>query len=125
MAADASILLTTLTTSGITVAAINWLKNSPLAPWVTKQNIWLLRILSAGSAVAASVGIHWVWTANDHTLVITGLTLSAIVGFFWHLIQQFTANEIVFQATKASSNPAVVAKIAPEAADPVAAKNEP
>lgn len=114
--ADSNIALTAFTTSAMTVAALNWLKGSKYFPWITREKATLLRVLSAGASVAAGVGIGHVWNAADHSLVISGLTLSNVARFSWAIVRQFAMNETIFQATKPSSNPAVVMAVAPEAA---------
>ena len=111
-----NVALTSVTISGITVAAIEWLKRSKMFPWITKEKVVLLRVLSCIGTAAAAVGISYQWNATDHTLTIAGLTLSGIVGLSWAWIKQFTLTEIVYQTTKPSSNPAVVAAVAPAAA---------
>lgn len=112
--AEANVLLTTMTVSGITVAAINWLKRSKYFPWITKEKIWLLRIMSAAAATATGVGIIYVWDPTNHSILITGLTAANLWAFAWAILKQFTANELVFQTTKASSAPVVVQAVAPE-----------
>ena len=114
--ADANVLMTTFTISGITVAAINWMKRSKYFPWITREKIWLLRIMSAAAATASGVGISHVWNATDHSLVIGGLTGANLAAFAWAITKQFTMNETIFQATKPQSNPAVVEAVAPQAA---------
>jgi hypothetical protein len=114
--ADSNVLLTSFTISGITVAAINWLKRSKYFPWITKEKVWLLRVLSAVVATASSVGITHVWNSTDHSILISNLTVATLWAFAWALTKQFTMNETIFQATKPTSNPAVVEAVAPEAA---------
>ena len=111
--AEANVLLTTMTVSGITVAAINWLKRSKYFPWITKEKIWLLRVMSAAAATATGVGITHVWNPTDHSILIAGLTAANLWVFGWAIIKQFTANELVFQTTKPSSAPVVVKAVAP------------
>jgi hypothetical protein len=114
--ADANVLLTSFTISGITVAALNWLKRSKYFPWITKEKVWLLRLFSAAAATASGVGITHVWSSADHSILIGGLTLANLWAFLWAITKQFTMNETIFQATKPTSNPAVVEAVAPEAA---------
>jgi hypothetical protein len=114
--ADANVVMTTFTASAITVAAINWLKRSKAFPWITKEKIWLLRVMSAAAATASGVGINHVWNAADHSLVISGLTMANLGLFAWAVVKQFVANETIFQATKPQSNPAFVAAVAPAVA---------
>ena len=117
--ADANLVLTQFTTSALIVAAINWLKASKYFPWITKEKTALLRMMSIAAATATSVGIGHVWNSADHSLLITGITWAAVFAFFWALIKSFVMNETIFQATKPTSDPAVVQAVAPEAAPPV------
>jgi len=117
--ADANVVLTSVAISGTTVGVINWLKRSKYFPWITKEKIILLRFLSAASATAAGVGIHWVWsTAADHSysFAVTGITMATVLAFIKAIWVQFVGNEVIFQATKPQSNPAVVEAVAPQAA---------
>jgi hypothetical protein len=114
--ADANVLLTSFTISGITVAAINWLKRSKYFPWITKEKVALIRVLSVVVATATGVGITHVWSGADHSILIGGLTLANLWAFLWAITKQFTMNETIFQATKPTSNPAVVEAVAPAAA---------
>jgi hypothetical protein len=114
--ADANVLATSVTMSGITVALIQWVKGSKYFPWITKEKIWLLRSFSALSAAGASFGIHYTWTTTDHTLQITGLTLAAVGATLWAFMKQAVMNELVWRITKPTSNPAVVEAVAPQAA---------
>jgi hypothetical protein len=115
-AAESSALLTTITTSGMAVAIINWLKGSKYFPWITKEKTWLLRGLSLVAATASSFGIHYAWNASDHSLLITGLTLSSVLPALFALSKSLVVNEWIFRSTKPQSNPAVVAAVAPAAA---------
>jgi predicted membrane protein len=114
--ADSNIALTTFTTGAMTVAALNWLKSSPYFPWITKEKTTLLRFLSAAAAVASGAGIQHVWNPTDHSLVISGLTVTNVALFFWAIGKQFAMNETIFQVTKRTSDPAVVRAVAPAAA---------
>ncbi len=114
--ADANVAVTGFTTSAITVAFINWLKGSKYFPWITREKNTLLRVISILAAVGASAGIGYVWNSTDHSLVISGLTLSNVGLFLWACMKQFVMNETIFHATKASSNPAVIAAVAPQEA---------
>jgi hypothetical protein len=98
--ADANIAMTTFTTGALTVAALNWLKQSPWFPWITKERNTLVRILSIVAATASSAGIGHIWNSADHSLVISGLTLPNVVGFAWAAVKQFAMNETLFQVTK-------------------------
>jgi len=113
---DANVLGTQITISGIIVAAIQYMKRSKYFPWFTKEKVLMVRGLSAFASFAAALGIHAVWSATDHSLLITGLDLMSILGAAWIAIKQFTFTELTWQTVKPASNPAVVEAVAPEAA---------
>jgi hypothetical protein len=100
MAADANLVMTHLTSSGITVFVLQWLKRSRYFPWITEEKTKLLRTLSALAAAGTAVGISATWNGPEHTLVISGLTLGAVLAGLWAWAKQFVMNEIVWQATK-------------------------
>ena len=105
---DNNVVLTTLAVSGTSVAVLNWIKASSWFPWVTKEKVTLLRLLSALSALAAGSGIHWVWTATDHSFAVSGLTAANVLALGAAIYKQFVANEVIYQMTKRTSDPKVV-----------------
>ena len=109
--ADANVLATSLTAGGITVAAIQWLKNSKYFPWITKEKVVLLRFISGFCAAATSVGIHSVWTSDTHTLVISGITVTAVATAAWVFLKQCVMNEMIWRATKPVTSPLPPAEV--------------
>jgi hypothetical protein len=105
---DNNVVLTTLAFSGTSVAMLNWIKASPWFPWINKEKVALLRMLSALSALAAGTGIHWVWTATDHSFAVSGLTAANVLALGAAIYKQFVANEVIYQMTKRTSDPKVV-----------------
>lgn len=104
---DANIAITQFTTGALTVAAMNWLKGQPWFPGKAKLN----RSVAAFVAFCTSLGVHFVWNGTEHSLLITGLTLSVIAGTVYHWASQMATQEVIYQATKAKSDPAVVAAV--------------
>jgi hypothetical protein len=113
MAADANVVMTHLTSSGITVFVLQWLKNSKYFPWITEEKMWLLRGLSGLAAAGTAVGISTTWNGANHELVIGGLTLTAVVAAVWAFAKQFVMNEMVWQATKSKNGTTPAAPAAP------------
>lgn len=97
---DNNVVLTAFTSSAVSVAVINWLKNSKYFPWITKEKITLLRMLSVVAAAASGVGINYVWSGTNHSLLLSGLTMANGTAFVWTLLKHFAMNETIFQATK-------------------------
>ena len=107
---DANIAMTHFTIGAVTVAALQWLKGSTWFPWIQAGQTKLLRALSALAAAAAAVGIGYTWNAHDHSLTITGLTLSGIAVALWAWLKQFAVQEFMYRATKPAAqnaNPSV------------------
>lgn len=113
MAADANVVMTHLTSSGITVFALQWLKNSKYFPWITDEKMWLLRMLSGLAAAGTAVGISTTWNGANHELVIGGLTLAAVTAAVWAFAKQFVMNEMVWQATKTKNGNGAAAPVLP------------
>ena len=97
--ADANLAITHVTTAGVVVFIINWLKKSPYFPWITAQNTRILRALAVVGAGAAGLGIHYVWNPSDHSLVITGLSLAGILTAAGIWLKSFVTQEIIYQST--------------------------
>jgi len=102
MAAE-NVVMTQVTLSAVTVAVINWLKASPYFPWITKEKVALVRVLSVLGAALTSVGIAWVWDPAAHSLTITGLSLAAIGAFGYAALKSFVMNEVLYNATRKPS----------------------
>lgn len=114
---DANVLGTQITFAGITVALIQWLKRSKYVPWFTKEKVYLMRGVSAVVSFLAALGIHYVWNATGHSLLITGLDLMSILTAAWIALKQFVLTEGFWQTVKPASNPALVAAVVPEEAE--------
>jgi hypothetical protein len=106
--ADTNLVITHVTTSALAVAGIQWLKNSPLFPWVTKEKNLLLRLLAIATAAASALSINYTWNPTDHSLTITGLTLSGIGMAAWAWIKSFALQELTYRAVKPSTTSASV-----------------
>jgi hypothetical protein len=106
--ADANIVLTSVALSGTIVQGINWLKQSKYAPWITKEKVMLLRGLSAVGAAATGAGITHVWSSADHSFLVSGLTITAVLSFLKAMWIQIVGQETIYQATKRTSAPEVV-----------------
>jgi hypothetical protein len=107
---DANIAMTHFTIGAVTVAALQWLKSSPWFPWIQAGQTKLLRFISALAAAGTAVGIGYTWNAVDHSLTITGLTLTGIAFAFWAWLKQFAVQEFMYRATRPatqSANPSV------------------
>ncbi len=89
-----------LTIAAGVVAFIQWLKKSnlPILGWINVETGRLNRVVSVVAAALAAQGITITWERGEHTLTIAGLTLSAVLGFAWHWVQQFGLQEWIYRS---------------------------
>jgi hypothetical protein len=99
----ASALGTQISMSAIAVAFIQWLKNSPLMPYMHAGSDWANRIVSFTLAAASAVGIHMAWApgaqAGDYTITVTGLTLAGVSLMAWGIVKSMVFNELIYRGT--------------------------
>lgn len=101
--ADANVAMTQVTTAGVVVFLINWLKKSPLFPWITEEKGKLLRILAVAGAGIGAVGIHYTWNPEAHSLTFTGLSLVGVLTGVAIWLKSFVTQEIIYQSTSKSA----------------------
>lgn len=68
-----------ITTSAITVAAIQWLKNTKLIPFINQHSSTVNRVVGWTAAFITAAGLHYTWDANTGTLTLTNLHLMSIL----------------------------------------------
>ena len=68
---------------------IERLKNSklPALNWISQNTPWVTRAVAVGAASLTAIGIHWTFTGS--TLMITGLSLTAIVTTLYNVAQNY------------------------------------
>lgn len=102
MTAENSGELTAHITSGaVIVYVIEWLKANPRFSWLRAEQKTLQRVVSAVLAAVAAVGINWTYDATHGTLVITGLTSTAILLTGWEWLKQFVVQQLIFDGVVA------------------------
>jgi hypothetical protein len=84
-----------LTTGAVIVYALEWLKSSRWFSWLTAETKTLNRAVSAILAGAAAVGINWTYS-QDGTLIITGVTVTAILTGGYEWLKQFAVQQMLF-----------------------------
>ncbi len=94
-----SIVLSHLTTAGLAVAAIQWLKKSKYFPWITQEKTRMMRLVAIVTAAIGTVGINYAWQPADRALVfhIPTLVQAFSLGVAW--VKSFITQEIVYQGT--------------------------
>ncbi len=94
-----SIVITHLTTAGIAVAAIQWLKKSRYFPWITQGKGRLCRLAAILTSAIGAVGINYAWNPAGRELVfhIPTFTQGLGIGIAW--AKSFVTQEIIYQGT--------------------------
>ena len=74
-------VLDTLSASAISVAIIQWLKNTKLIPFMDQHTSGINRIVAWVMAFLAGTGIHYQFDHATGTLTLTGLTVATILAY--------------------------------------------
>ena len=94
MASD-NVLATGLTIGTLSAGVLAYLKSAKWAPWFNKHSATINHIFMALTAGGAALGIHAVWDATNHSLLITGLSLKTIAIGVWEWLKQWTLQYLV------------------------------
>lgn len=97
---ESNIALTQLTSAGVSVAFINYLKNSPYFPWIEKEKTNLLRVVAVITSAVTAAGIHYTWSPESRQLVFTLPTLAGLWAFGVAWVKSFVVQEMTYQATR-------------------------
>lgn len=60
---------------------------SPAFAWISTNTPWVTRFVALGAAALTHIGVHWTFTGS--TLVVTGLSLTAIVTTLYQVAQNY------------------------------------
>ena len=110
-----------ISTSALSVAIIQWMKNSALPGlgFVNHNSAGVNRTLAWLAAIISGVGIHYHYDPALGALTITGLTTSALLSTGLNSAKSYAFNWLIYNTTlkKATQTPPPVAvpdKVAPE-----------
>jgi hypothetical protein len=94
-----SIVLSHLTTAGVAVAAIQWLKKSRYFPWITQEKTRVMRFVAIVTAGLGTIGINYAWNPADRALSfhIPTFVEAFSLGVAW--AKSFITQEIVYRGT--------------------------
>ena len=104
MAALHSEVASMLTLNGVIAMVMSAIERSKYFPWIKKESMRLKRVVAYILAAGAAVGVHATFDNTAGTLVITGISLSAIVAALWNMLQAVLVQEGIFQL----QNPKIV-----------------
>jgi len=108
------LVISQVTYSTLAVMALQWLKRSRFAPFITFETDALNKMVAAFFAAMTAVGIHAQYDSVAHTLMITNITFMAVAHGVWHFVQSFSFQELIYHGVlKPNPAPVVVAPVAP------------
>ncbi len=85
-----------ISTSAMSVAIIQWLKNTKYVPFMDQHTAGINRLFGWGAAFCSAVGIHYTYDAHIGTLTLTGLTASAIVHAGLDATKSYSFNWLIY-----------------------------
>src|SRR6185369_16482570 len=68
-----------ITTSAMTVAIIQWLKNTKLVPFIDQHSSTLNRVVGWCAAFISAAGLHYTWDASTGTLTLLNIHVASIM----------------------------------------------
>ncbi len=89
---------TQITAGAVAVFIIQKLKNWSALPWINHWTPNVNRAVAILSSFLTAIGVHMAYSSVDHTLLISGLSLTGILGMMWVWIKQFALQEYVYQS---------------------------
>lgn len=86
-----------LTASSMTVAVIEWMKNTKFIPFMNQHTAGINRLVAWIAAFCAGTGIHYQFDSHTGTLTLTGLTLTVIGHAAWDTTKSYAFNWMVYR----------------------------
>lgn len=111
-------LPTLLTASAMTVAVIEWMKNTKFIPFMSQHTAGINRLVSWLAALGTATGIHYQFDEHTGTLTLTGISLWVIVHALWDTTKSYAFNWMLYRgivkpAQAAASVASTLATVAP------------
>ncbi len=94
-----NIAMTQFTSSAVVVYVMQKLKNASWFPLIQEGKTLINRVISIGSAAAIALGVSYTWNPQTRGLLFTIPTLSVAAIGFWHWLNQYALNEMLYRAT--------------------------
>lgn len=101
-----NVAMTQFTSSAVVVYLMQKLKNAKWFPLIQEGKTLLNRSISIGSAAVIAVGVNYTWNPQSRGLLITIPTLGVAAIGFWHWLNQYALNEMLYRATVNKAAPA-------------------
>lgn len=85
----------------------NWAKQQKWLPFINYRSARINHIVAILTTGVATLGIHASWSAENHSLLITGLAWQAIATALWHWLQQFAITKGLYTGLQGQLNPPI------------------
>ena len=113
-------LVSTVTASAMSVAIIQWMKNTKYIPFMNQHSSAFNRFVGWVAAFLSATGIHYSFNHDTGTLTLTGLTAVALGHTVWdttksYAFQWLTYRGIVVPATATTQVASTLANVPPNA----------
>jgi hypothetical protein len=89
---------TQITAGAMAVFVIQLMKRWSALPWISQWTPKMNRAVAIGSSFLTAIGVHVAYSSVEHTLLISGLTLTGMLGMLWVWVKQFALQEYVYQS---------------------------
>ena len=93
--ATENVVLTQLTLGTIFSGVLAYLKSAKWAPFISQHSAKINHAFLLLTSAAGALGVHWVWNATEHSLLITGLSFAVIMHGIWEWAKQWTVQYLV------------------------------
>jgi hypothetical protein len=111
-----NVVMTQITSSAVVVYLIQKLKAASWFPLAQAGRTWANRIISAGMAAVTALGVSYTWNPQTRGLLLTIPTLSVAAIGFWHWLNQYVTNELVYRVAVPGAGAASTPGVQPAAA---------
>lgn len=109
-----------ITTSAMTVAIIQWFKNTRLIPFMDEHTAAINRTVAWIAAFASAAGIHYTWDATTATIAISGLHPIVVLHAAGDVLKSYAFQWLVYKGVvkpqvATAQVAATLANVAPQA----------
>ena len=109
-----------ITTGGMAVAIIEWMKNSKVVPFMNAHTATMNRVVGWIAAFCGATGLHYKFDHTAGILTITGISAAVIGHTIYDTVQNYAFQWLVYKgvvkpATAAVSVAQTLANVAPVA----------
>jgi len=106
----AATFISQIKVGGFSAWIIEELKQSklPALSWISANTPWVTRFVALGSATLTQIGIHM--TFSGSTLVIEGLSLTAVLTAVYSIASQYLLQHFWWKTAFAAPRPMIVGK---------------